>query len=356
MKFVHIADMHFDIPFTLLSNRADMGEERRIDQRKAFKKMIEYIRENNIPYLFIAGDLYEHEYIRQSTIEYINKLFEEIPNTKIYITPGNHDPFLKNSYYNKFNWASNVKIFNSKIEKIETEDANIYGFGFDDFYCYNSGVNELKIEDNNKLNILIIHASLAGVREDEKNYNVISERQFKEKGFDYVALGHIHKRNMEESKNIIYPGSTIALGFDELGEHGMIVGDIQKENLNLKFVKLDEKEFVNENVDITGINNIEELVEKINEKDLDEEKLYKIILNGKRSFEIDIYKLQKLTDKRNIIKIKDETKADFNLEEIANDYTLKGIFAKEMINRLQDENMNKEVVEKAIGMAEEILF
>ena len=31
MKFVHIADMHFDMPFTLLSNRADLGEERRIE-------------------------------------------------------------------------------------------------------------------------------------------------------------------------------------------------------------------------------------------------------------------------------------------------------------------------------------
>ena len=71
MKFVHIADIHFDTPFTLLSDRADLGEVRRLDQRKAFKKMIEYIKENEIPYLFIAGDLYDHEYVRQSTIEYI---------------------------------------------------------------------------------------------------------------------------------------------------------------------------------------------------------------------------------------------------------------------------------------------
>ena len=39
MKFVHIADMHFDTPFTLLSDRANLGEIRRLDQRKAFKKM-----------------------------------------------------------------------------------------------------------------------------------------------------------------------------------------------------------------------------------------------------------------------------------------------------------------------------
>ena len=37
----------------------------------------EYIKNNNIKYFFISGDLYEHKYVRQSTIEYINKLFKE---------------------------------------------------------------------------------------------------------------------------------------------------------------------------------------------------------------------------------------------------------------------------------------
>ena len=105
MKFVHIADMHFDSPFVNLSNKENLGEIRRLDQRKAFKKVIEYIKENNIEFLFIAGDLYEQKYIRKSTIEYINNLFMQIPNTKIYITPGNHDPFIKNSYYNDFSWS-----------------------------------------------------------------------------------------------------------------------------------------------------------------------------------------------------------------------------------------------------------
>ena len=353
MKFVHIADTHFDMPFTLLSNRADMGEIRRIDQRKAFKKMIDYINENNIPYLFISGDLYEQEYIRESTIEYINKLFDEIPNTKVFITPGNHDPFIKNSYYNKYNWAKNVKIFNSKIEKIEEEDANIYGFGFDDFYCYDSGIDNFEIDQKEKINILIIHSSLAGVRDDEKNYNVISEKIFKEKGFDYIALGHIHKRKMDNE--IVYPGSTISLGFDELGEHGMIVGEIEKGNINLQFVPLDEKEFVEEKIDISDINVLEELIEKINNKEIMENKLYKIILVGQRNFEIDKYKLYKNIENKNIIKIKDETNIKIDLNEIANDYTLKGLFAKEILNEMKDENIDKELLDKVTEIGMEIL-
>ena len=36
MKFIHVADIHFDIPFKTLSDRADLGVERRLEQRKAF--------------------------------------------------------------------------------------------------------------------------------------------------------------------------------------------------------------------------------------------------------------------------------------------------------------------------------
>ena len=65
MKFVHIADMHFDSPFATLSDKGNLGEQRRIEQRRIFKKVIEYIKENKIEYLFISGDLYEHKYIRK---------------------------------------------------------------------------------------------------------------------------------------------------------------------------------------------------------------------------------------------------------------------------------------------------
>ena len=151
MKFVHIADMHFDSAFVNLSDKDILGDLRRLEQRKIFKKVIDYIKENKIEYLFISGDLYEHKYVKQSTIEYINNLFKEIPETQIFIAPGNHDPYIKNSYYNKFEWSNNVKIFNSKIEKVETKEADIYGFGFDDFYCYNSGIEQLETDNKNRI-------------------------------------------------------------------------------------------------------------------------------------------------------------------------------------------------------------
>ena len=229
MRFIHMADMHFDTPFTFLNTKDFLGNKRRLEQRQIFKKIINYIKENQIPYLFICGDLYDHKYVKETTVEFINNLFKNIPNTKIFIVPGNHDPLLKNSYYSNYNWSQNVYILNSEIHLYEFDDVDIYGFGFEDFYLKTNNIENIKIKNKNKINILLTHASLNASEINEMQYNPILENTLKAIGFDYVALGHIHKREIF-SKNIVYPGSAISLGFDELGEHGILDVNLNKNN------------------------------------------------------------------------------------------------------------------------------
>ena len=359
MKFVHIADMHFDSPFSNLSDNKILADKKRLEQRQVFKEIIEYIKENKIPYLFISGDLYENEHIRKTTIEYINKQFEEIPETKIFITPGNHDPYIKNSYYNNFQWAENVKIYGPEIEKISLEDADIYGFGFDDFYCTNSKIENIEIENQDKINILIMHGTLDGASIEEKQYNSISKKVIKEKQFDYVALGHIHKidYSTEENQKIVYPGSTVAMGFDELGQHGMILGNVEKNKIILDFIPLSKMEFEEINLECTEIISQEELIEKIKNLKLENNKLYKIILTGKRNFEINVYNLYNYDLDEKIIKIKNHTKIYYDLEKIANESTLRGLFAKEMLNKIKAAKTEEEleIIDNAIEIGMEAL-
>ena len=352
MNFVHMADMHFDTPFTNLSLKNNFGKKRRLDQREIFKKIIKYIHENKIEYLFISGDLYENEYIQKTTIEYINELFKEIPQTKIFITPGNHDPYLKNSIYNNFEWSKNVKIFTSKIEKIETPEADIYGVGFDDFYSTGLNIENIKIENKNKINILITHGSLNTSDKMQLQYNPMNKNKLKELGFDYIALGHIHKPdyNTEPNQRIVYPGSTISMGFDELGEHGFITGNLNKQKLELSFIPADNKEFKELEFDVSNINDFEKLIEEI-----DNNTENKIILIGKRNFEIDILELNKFILIENIIKIKNKTILNYNLEELANDTTLKGIFVQELLEEMKKQNYSQEEIDKILEIGLSVL-
>lgn len=349
MKFVHIADMHFDMPFTVLS-RNGLAEERRLDQRNVFNKIINYIKENNIEYLFIAGDLYENEYVKKSTIDYINNCFKEIPNTRIYITPGNHDPYLNNSYYNKYEWNENVHIF-TKLEKIESDNINIYGYGFTDFYSRKVELPVLL--DNSKINILIMHADLDGSTKEVGEYNPILETELKNTNFDYIALGHIHKNNFEENKKIIYPGSTISGGFDELGKHGMIAGSVNEitKELSIQFVPLDEKKFTEIELDVSNINSIEELIENINQIKVDKDKYYKIIFVGTKEIEVDSNELIKYIINKNIIKLKDKTKIKYDLKKISQEQSLRGMFVKELLEQINEDNREQILESIYIGLS-----
>lgn len=378
MRFIHMADVHFDSPFTVLASRENLANERRLEQRKAFADTIEYIKENQIPFLFISGDLYEQKYIRKSTIEYINNLFKEIPNTQIFISPGNHDPFLINSFYNTFEWNNNVTIFNSEIKIIETAEADIYGFGFTDFYCENSQIEKINIKNKNKINILITHGSLDASKTLDMQYNPLNSNKLKEIGFDYVALGHIHKANYEENKNnFIYPGSLISFGFDELGEHGFLDVEINKNNseknnlINLKinnnnlnnseinnnnlkinkkikFIKVDKRIFEEIKLNISEINSEEELIEKIKNVKTDKKRNYKIILEGYKNIEIDLNKIQKMVLNENILKVKDFSKAKYDIKELANQNNLKGVFINRILQKEEEGLCTKEEAEQAI--------
>lgn len=339
MNFVSVADVHFDIPFRRISDRAGLGRERRLDQRKAFKKVIDYVKENNVEYLFIAGDLYEQDYVQEATIAYINDLFKTIENTKIYIVPGNHDPRIKNSYYETYKFNDNVKIFTDRLEIVENDDCDIYGYGFNNFEMSQNKLDDLQIKNKNKINVFLSHGDIY----NKSVYNPMNLNLLEEK-FDVINLGHIHKRDK------YYSGSLISLGFDELGEHGFIYGEADKnKKITKHFIKADDKEFIRENFDITNILSNEELIEKLNEIETRND-LYEIILIGERSFkiEIDLNLVQK-----SIIKIKDETK--LKEEENINENSLYGIFVKNLKRKLENEEIDEKQYEQIIELEKQIM-
>ena len=357
MKFVHIADMHFDAPFTSLNSKENLGEKRRLEQRNAFKKVIDFIEKNGVEYFFIAGDLYEQEYVKKSTIDFITKEFNRIPNTKIFITPGNHDPYLKNSYYATHDFGDNVMVFSSpKVEKYEDENVNVYGMAFNDFYMNSSELESVNILFSNKLNILVAHCDLNGSKdEDGFSYNPVLESKLNGLGFDYIALGHVHKNNIENKNKIYYPGSTISLGFDELGSHGMIAGDITKSGFSMEFVELDDRKFEEIEIAVDGLNSKEELAEKILDRYKNDMTMYKIVLVGRRNFEIDTRLLLQMVSHDNILKIKDCTNLAIDLEHIALQDTLKGMFVREVCKMYEQGLCSEKEYQKAIEIGLEAM-
>ena len=223
MKFIHIADLHLDTPLVSLRNNRDLIKKRRTEQRQVFSDVINKIKVENIEYLFVSGDLFEQKFVEKNTIDFLISSFELIPNTKIFISPGNHDPYIKSSPYQTFEWPENVTIFTGEVGMFSFEDVNVYGIGFTDYEFSSDEISKIQIEDEDKIIVLVVHGTLDGA---SKKYLDIKSKDLEK--FDYVALGHIHERKVDGS-NIVYPGSLLSIGFDELGEHGIVIRRFEKE-------------------------------------------------------------------------------------------------------------------------------
>lgn len=347
MKFVHIADVHFDKPFTVLENNG-LSEQRRLEQREAFHKVIEYCKKEKVELLMIAGDLYEQEYVRKSTIEFINQCFQEIEETtRVLIAPGNHDPYLANSYYHHYPWNTNVTIFD-QLQKVEIQGIHVYGFGFTDFY---QAPMKLPEEiDTTKVNIMLMHADVNGAKDGLNNYNPILETTLRDSKFDYIALGHIHKNNLEVEKRAVYPGSFIAGGFDELGKHGMVIGeiDVNTKTIDLAFHPVDEKEFIVKPLDISERQSEEEIIEVINNMSFNKQGYYKIELVGTKNIELNVNTILKHLHNKCILKVKDKTKISYDLQALAKEKNLRGMFVQELLQEIKEDHSNEEEIKRMI--------
>lgn len=342
MKFVHIADVHFDMPFTSARYSKKIVERRRLDARDVFYDTISFTKEYGAEMLFISGDLFEYRSVTSDTINFIISCLKRIPDVQIFIAPGNHDPLLPNSPYNTFEWPENVTIFTGEVGMFEYDDVVVYGLGFNDFEMDCSLINEIEV-DKSKTNILVTHGTLDGAM---YQYHDIKTADLKK--FDYVALGHIHLPKIDDSR-IIYPGSLVAGGLDEQGEHGLVYGEISKETCKVNFKTMDKREFKEITFNLT-LEDEEKTPNEIIEKLKLGDDVYRIVFEGvKVSYMQDLINALKKSDKF-ICDIKDKTKLVYDLEEIATHSTLKGVFTKNMLNLLKENPNREEEINRAIEL------
>ena len=118
--------------------------------------------------------------------------------------------------------------------------------------------------------------------------------------------------------------------------------------MRIKFIPLDDAEFKKEDIDISNLNSEEELIEKINDTQKEKNAYYEYIFVGEKSFEIDSNKIIRQINNKHVIKLKDESKLHVNLEEIAKENNLRGIYVKELLNQINADESNKEEIYRII--------
>jgi DNA repair exonuclease SbcCD nuclease subunit len=350
VKILQFGDLHFDTPFSELN--FNDSEKRREDLRETFGKIIRLAQEEKVHIILITGDLFDNDSAHKATIDYIIKILSSIPHIRVFISPGNHDPLSNKGFYKIIKWPSNVHIFEHKLEGIIIEElkVTVYGIAFDQKHIETSLLKGFIVQDNNYINLMVMHGD---VNLDGKSlYNPITISEIEESKLDYIGFGHKHTYSGIKRNGVTfwaYAGNPEGRGFDELGSKGVLIGEIGKEFNDLKYVETCKRKYLEETVDITGVGNYEEvanavletLVVKLNiKKDKLNEftisNLFKIILVGKvdKDFYINTSVIkEKLHKDFFYIKLIDKTEPNFDYDSLLEEYSLRGIFTKKIMQR-----------------------
>ena len=335
IKCIHTGDLHLGMEFKNASFNKNHSKIRRRELWETFNRIIDRANEIKTNLLLIAGDLFEEEYCTIGDIKRINSKFKELSDTKVVIVSGNHDPYGDKSLYNLIDWNSNVFIFReNSINKIEFEDINtiIWGLSWDKKEEKRSLIDNITIDDDKKINILLIHGDTFS---KDSQYLPIDKNSLK--NFDYVALGHIHKPQFLDER-IAYCGSPEPLDFGETGDHGIIEGTISKEEINMNFVPFSKRSFIIKDVIIDENMSYDDIIKKISAIDDDKNKienLYRVVLKGiiDRDLSLNLNDIiEDLKGEIHYLEIINKLKLDYDLDKLQDENTdnIIGYFIKEM--------------------------
>ena len=260
MKFIHLSDLH-------LGKRVfdfNLSE----DQEYILKEILEVIDSETPDAVLIAGDVYDKSVPSTEAVEILDEFLFQLSqrNLQVFLISGNHDSPERLAFASRIISSTGIHlspVYNGIVEPIVLTDehgpVNVYLLPFVKPAHVRRFFPDMKIEsyddalrvavgaldiDQSKRNILVTHQFITGaVRSDSEEISVggtdnIDASVFD--GFDYVALGHIHRPQNIGSERIRYCGTPLKYSFSEAKhEKSVTVIDIEeKGNLSVRTVPL----------------------------------------------------------------------------------------------------------------------
>ncbi|EGQ7961546.1 TPA: exonuclease SbcCD subunit D [Vibrio parahaemolyticus] len=239
MKFIHTSDWHLGRQFHNVSLLED--------QQAVLEQLIQYIENNPVDAVIVAGDVYDRSVPPTIAIELLNRVVKRICgelNTSMILISGNHDGAERLSFGSEQMKRSGLHIISNfedmltpvVIESKASGHVAFYGMPYNDpeqvRYVYKEPVSthdeahKLLAEkiteqfQSEHRNILISHCFVDGAIESESERPLsiggsdrVSHEHFL--NFDYVALGHLHQPQKKGEEYIRYSGSLMKYSFGE---------------------------------------------------------------------------------------------------------------------------------------------
>lgn len=250
MKILHTSDWHLGM--------YDNGQSLIVDQKFFLDEIYRIIDEHNVDVVIIAGDVFDHAIAPTEAIKLYDEAMSKLclsMKRDVVIVAGNHDSSDRLSSCSDLLEAAGLHVAGSLTRNIAVasfDDVDIYMLPWftegkaksvfpeeaDQIISLESAYkvicdNIRSTMDSGKCNVLVSHAFITDSETSESDRAAVlaqaehvSARIFD--GFDYVALGHIHKPQQVSDK-ARYSGTPVAYSFgkEEAQEKSVTIFDTE---------------------------------------------------------------------------------------------------------------------------------
>lgn len=267
LTFIHAADFHLDSPLRGLDRYEGAPvEEIREAGRRALNNLVDYILENNIPLLLIAGDLYDADCPDFQTLLHFSLQMDRLKDsgTRVALIRGNHDA--GNTMTRSLKLPDNVKTFRSAHAhtwQIDDLKAAVHGQSFGSAAVLENLALSYPEPVPGYYNIGLLHTSISG-RPGHQGYAPCEVNDLLARGYDYWALGHVHtSETVHENPYIIFSGCIQGRHIKEPGPKGCIRVDVDNSGAtSVEKIILDVFRWATLKVDIEGLDTFDQVVDR----------------------------------------------------------------------------------------------
>ncbi|MBO7600240.1 MAG: metallophosphoesterase, partial [Lachnospiraceae bacterium] len=284
MKIIHCADLHLDSKLTANLDK-EKAKQRKQELLLTFKRMVSYAADNGIEAILICGDLFDTKVISATARNTVLSEIVNHPDIDFYYLKGNHDS--DNFLSSEEDIPDNLKLFGDTWTEYDLSPdgkVKLYGIEFNGANTASAQVNF--VPDPSDINIVMLHGQESESSAKDKA-EIIDLKAFRNKGINYLALGHIHEYKcdmLDGEGKYCYPGCLEGRGFDECGEHGFVELNVDTESgkISDRFVSFALRKLYEINVDITGLNVSPDIILRaknvLSSSDATDEDLVKVVL------------------------------------------------------------------------------
>ena len=140
-------------------------------------------------------------------------------------------------------------------------------------------------------------------------------------GFDYVALGHLHNPQVYIRNLAVYAGAPEPVCAEDTGEHGYVLGEVQRKKVHISFVEMEGRRYLEKTVEVTESDNPYSLQEKISSVVARNgaQNMYRITLTGERDPGF-VPQVREYLKCGRILSVTDQTVPAFHLDVLRKKY------------------------------------